>query len=318
MDETLKNFSEQFLFKPVIENRERLTPKDSTLVAGMGGSVLGASLLQMIHPTLPLTIHRDYGLPEGDFNNTLTVICSYSGNTEETVNAFEEAQRRDVAVAVITSGGQLLKRAQEAQVPYIKLPEGHFPRLTIGYYTVALAELLNLSGMRESFVRLAEALPSTEEVSDHGKVLAKKLQGKVPLIYSSAQNSSLSYVWKINIAESGKVPCFRNTFPELNHNEMAGLLGGDTEDLVKIFSFIFLIDETDGPHVQKRMNVLRELYKEKGYLVHDVILEGANIVEKIFGNVLLAMWTSYHLGVFLKHDPGPLLLDEFKRRMREE
>src|SRR3989344_2079483 len=125
MHEAIKNFEKQFLYEPEIENQNFLVKKSSFFVVGMGGSALASKLLKTWKPDLDITTHSDYGLsefPKEELKNKLIILSSYSGNTEEALDAFTESKKQNLDMAVISTGGELLSLAILNKVPYIKLP----------------------------------------------------------------------------------------------------------------------------------------------------------------------------------------------------
>lgn len=292
---------------------------DAVLICGMGGSALPADILAMwleaYKIALPLYIHRNYGLPRQIDEKHLTVCISYSGNTEETLSALEEAKRKNVKIAAITSGGKLARLCRKYKIPAAIIPAGLPPRLALGYQFAALMKILANCGIikngLENISDLEKSLkPKTLE--NQGKKLAKKLKGQIPLIYASERLAGLARIWKIKFNENAKTPAFSDYFPELNHNEHNQFEGGKNNQL----TVIMLRDFTDMARIQKRMRLLAEMIKPLGVPVEFVDIEGKDILYKIFSNILLSDWTSYYLALEYGVDPTPVKLnDEFKRRL---
>ena len=324
MEEAIKNFASQFSWAPEIKNLDAERPSwkfDKFTVCGMGGSALAAGLLKINNPNLDLLIHRDYGLPRvPDYflQEGLLIASSYSGDTEETISAFQAAREAGLSTAVIADRGKLLKMAEESQIPYIDLPNtGIQPRMALGYFCRALALLLGENAVYEALGALADVI-KPENWRELGKSLAGKLAGRVPLIYSSTVNLPLAYNWKIKFNETGKIPAFSNVFPELNHNEMAGFdRQGNTKELSDKIYPIFLRDETADDRIQRRMDLTAELYTDRGLPVEVVPLSGGNTLEKIFNSLLLADWTAYytarHYGVEVEQ---VAMIEELKKKLR--
>ncbi|MBI3335209.1 MAG: hypothetical protein HY001_01805 [Candidatus Portnoybacteria bacterium] len=318
MSEAIKNFAKQFSFEPKVENAGKLTRLDKFIVCGMGGSPLGAQLLKAWNPRLDIVIHKDYGLPamgEKKLRERLIIASSYSGNTEETLDAFNEAIKKKLPVAALSIGGKLLELAKKYAMPYVQMPDtGIQPRSSLGFQVRAL---LKMMGDEDGFAqagKLATSLnPSSFE--NAGKTLANELRGNVPVIYASTRNLPIAYNWKIKCNETGKIPAFYNVFPELNHNEMIGF---DVKDasraLSEKFYFILLRDAQDHPQIQKRMEVLKKLYEDRGLRVKTLPLEGKTTFEKIFSSLVLADWTAYYTGESygLETDEVPMV-EEFKK-----
>ena len=317
MYEAIKNFNQQFLYEPEIINLENFSGKRSFIVVGMGGSALAAKLLKTWKIDLDITIHTDYGLPEfpiEELKNKLIILSSYSGNTEEVIDAFQKARDKNLAMAVIATGGKLLSLAVENKVPYIKLPDtGIEPRSALGFSIKAFLKLLGEETELEKISLLATNLNPIIYEED-GRVLAEKTKNYVPVIYASNRNLSLAYNWKIKLNETGKIPAFYNVFPELNHNEMNSF---DVKDSTK-FYFIFLKDIEDDKRVLKRMEVTEKLYKDRNLKVETIELKGENFWLKIFANLVLADWVSYYTAALygLKPDQVPMV-EEFKKLILE-
>lgn len=320
MEDAILNFAKQFSWEPVIENKDKLISTDKFTVCGMGGSHLAAGLLKIANPNLDLLIHRDYGLPRvPDYflKQGLLIASSYSGNTEETISAFKTAQEAGLPSTVIADRGRLLEMAQEAQIPYIDLPNnGIQPRMALGYFCRALTLLIGDQLAYDGLGALAGILKPADW-QERGEKLAEKLVGRIPLVYSSTVNLPLAYIWKIKFNETGKIPAFYNVFPELNHNEMTGFdrLGG-TRNLSEKFFPIFLRDEADDERIQKRMNITADLYADRGLPVEVITLTGAYVWDKIFNSLLLVDWAAYTLAKQYEVEPEQVpMVEEFKEML---
>jgi len=318
MSGVIKNFPGQFSYKPEIQNKERLAKRPWHIVVGMGGSHLAADLLKVWNPRLPLFIHKNYGLPKVPdeiLNNSLIIASSYSGNTEETLDAYEEAKKKDIPLAVLSIGGKLLKRAEKDGAPYIQMPDtGIQPRSALGFNIKALLALMGEENALEEISTLARTL-QPDELEQNGKELAKNLYGFIPIIYASERNESIAYNWKIKFNETSKIPAFYNVFPELNHNEMTGFdIKPKTSKLSKNFFFILLSDEADHPKIQKRMAVLKKLYQARDLPVAEIKLSGRDVFHKIFSSLILADWATYYTAEGYGVEPEAIpMVEEFKR-----
>ena len=296
MEKAIRSFPEQLKFKPVIENKENLIKAEKFIVSGMGGSHIAADLIKTWNPAFDLIVHHDYGLPElsGNLKNYLTIISSYSGNTEEALDGFNLAIKKQLPVACISIGGELLELAKKYKIPYIQIPDtGIEPRSASGFSLVSLFKMLGEDKVLSDISKAADVI-NMEESKQKGKTLAKKLNNFIPIIYASGKNEPVAYNWKIRFNETGKIPAFYNTFPELCHNEIVGFDGGEkTKNLLKQFHFIFLKDKTDHPRIALRMDIVKHILEEKGFGVEVLELEGKNIWEKIFSSLSLADWTAF-------------------------
>jgi len=303
MKEAIRGFINQLKFKPIIENKENLISAEKFIVSGMGGSHLAADLLKIWNSSFDLIIHHDYGLPtvSDNLKNYLIIISSYSGNTEEAIDGFKEAISKNLFVACVSTGGELLELAKKYKKPYIQIPDtGIEPRSALGFSAVCLLKLMNQEKALLEINKIADNL-DMDNLEKQGKELAQRLNKFIPVIYTSTKNGPIGYNWKIRFNETGKIPCFCNTLPELNHNEMVGFdREKDTRGLSNNFYFIFLRDEEDHPRIKIRMDILKDIYQEKDLTVELVELKGENVWEKIFSSLLLADWAAYYTAQIYK------------------
>jgi len=318
MQDAIRKFPEQFSYNPLILNEEKLGKYESYVLVGMGGSHLSADILKAIDPSMDLTIHMNYGLPkmsESKLKKSLIIASSYSGNTEEVIEAYHEAKERGLSLAVIAVGGALIDYAKADGIPYVQLPNtGIQPRSALGFSLRALMKLLQREDLLEDSSQLANTLDS-RVFEKAGKALARRLKDCVPVVYTSAENFALAYNWKIKLNETGKIPAFYNVLPELNHNEMTGFDVKETsEQLSKNYYFLFLKDKNDHKKIIERMDVLQKLYTDRGLHVEEIAIEGRNIYEQIFSSLLLADWTAVYIAELygLESEQVPMV-EEFKK-----
>lgn len=323
MRDAINSFAEQFAWQPEIINAETLPQNPArTIILGMGGSHLAADIIAGIKPDLPLTVHSDYGLPalpKDASNNTLVIASSHSGNTEEVVDGLQTALKKKLPVAVIATGGKLIDIAQKKKLPYVQMPDdGIQPRAALGYSLLATLRVLGQEKEMKHAARLAKTLDAAK-LRSAGTQLAKKIQGRVPVIYASARNRAVAYNWKIKFNETGKIPAFYNVFPELNHNEMTGFdAQRDSKKLADNFYFIVLTDTKDHPRVQKRMKLVEKLYKKRGLNVVAKPLTGKNPYDKVFSSLVLADWTAVAMaGLYGLESEQVPMVEEFKDLMKE-
>ena len=321
MQDAILKFAQQFAWEPVVE-RPRKRAFKRIIVAGMGGSHLAADLLMSVHPEIPMGIHRDYGLPhiaQSDLRHTLVIASSYSGNTEETIDAFKEARRRGVATAAIAIGGKLGTLARKTRVPYVQMPDtGIQPRSALGFRIKGLCALMGFDAVNAELVQLSKTLKPA--LLEHkGKALARALKGSTPLICASVRNEAVAYNWKIKFNETGKIPAFYNVVPELNHNEMTGFDHTSKNAMLsKRFAILFLTDEDDHPRVQKRMVILAKLYRQRGLVCTLVPFRGKNRWMKIFSSLILGDWAAVHTaGLYGAEAELVPMVEEFKKLMTQ-
>ncbi len=321
MSDAIKNFANQFAYKPNIENVKKLKKYKKYILSGMGGSHLAADLARIYDPALPLIIRSDYGLPEmlaHEHKKSLFIASSYSGNTEEVIDALNKALKEKIPSAIIASGGKLITMAQKNNLPYIQIPNtGIQPRSALGFALNALFKMMDREDALTDCYKLAKILKPAS-LEKNGKALAKKLKNKIPVIYSSRENKAIAYNWKIKFNETGKIPAFYNVFPELNHNEMTGFdVKPSSKHLSKDFYFLILKDKADHKKIQERMDILAKLYKNRKLKVEMMELKGKNKLEKIFTSLVIADWTAVHIAkqYGLESEQVPMV-EEFKKMIK--
>lgn len=319
MEDTIRRFGEQFAWKPVVEHAESLREYKYYIVSGMGGSHLGAWLIKKYGNKNNIFIHRGYGLPDLPkeiFENALIILSSYSGSTEEVLDTARAALDKGLPMAGIMKGGKLLEFAREHTISHVIIPDTDLePRMAIGFSMLGLAALMKNTKLEDD-IRAAGKATNPGVGEAEGSRIGGLLNGKIPLIYSSAANTPLTYIWKIKFNETSKIPAFCNVFPELCHNELSGFdVVDSTRPLSAQMHAIFLDDETDIQRNKDRMRVAFEVVSERGIQATHVPLAGSGFA-KAFETALLADWVSLSLakGYNVPNPETPLIAD-FKKRI---
>jgi len=314
----IKHYNKQFGYEPIVENAGKLKKTSKFLVAGMGGSHLAADILRAWHPEADIIVWSNYGLPalkEKELKERLVIISSYSGATEESIDAFNTARTKRLSLAVVAARGKLINLAEKFKVPYVQMPDMHMqPRMATGLSLRALLALMNEKTWLHETGELATQLHTSRE-EHRGRDLAKRLHGTVPVIYASGRNRAIAENWKIKFNETGKIPAFYNVVPELNHNEMTGFdAKGRTTPISRHFHFVFLKDGTDDRRITRRMSSMEKLLRDRGFKIEIILLQGKSEIHKIFNALNLADWTAYHTAKLYGVDPQEVpMVEEFKK-----
>lgn len=293
------------------------------LVAGMGGSWMAGALFRDAGlAKVRIDMHRGYDLPPMPKKGTLVIASSFSGNTEETLSAYDAARTAGLPLIGIAAGGELEKRCAADGIPFVKIPADPptmQPRYATGYGVGIFTRLLEALGLAEAGVRQAvEAVGAflrnfMTTARERGEALVPKLQGVTPIIYASDRFASVARIWKIKINENAKTPAFWNVFPELNHNEMIGWSRPQGK-----FHAVYLRAADEHPRVQKRFEITQALLREKGISASLVPIEGKNLAEQIFSTLLVGDWASYGLALAYGIDPSPVpMVEKLKKRLQQ-
>ena len=301
----------------------------SIMISGMGGSALPGNLFRIYlnalfrredPSTQPLSVYqnRSYGLPPESFHECLNFICSYSGNTEETIASFQEAINHKLPCVALSAGGKIETMAKEYGIPHVKLPMPSVdfqPRMGTGYFFGAMFQILVNQGLvpDTTKVLLADAagiVTDMGQIEQQGKELAKKMVGKTPIIYSTTRFKSVAMIWKIKINENAKTPAFWNFFPVLNHNEMVGWTLPQGKFIV-----IMLRHSDTHPQNYKRFEITAKLLREKGVEVEIIDMKGEGVYSKMFRSIALGDFASYYLALEYGQDPTPVAMVEALKKM---
>jgi glucose/mannose-6-phosphate isomerase len=292
------------------------------VIAGIGGSALPGALLRTAAEAFPrplsVVVHRDYGLPADiDLKRSFVVVVSYSGNTEEALSAYDAAREQKLALAVVTSGGELKERAERDSVAVAVVPGDLQPRNALGYQFAAILGLLANAGIIPSQKEALDSLGTEldpEREKARAEELTQHIAGTTLLFYASQKYRALAYILKIQMNENAKLLAFSNSFPELDHNEIVGYEASPLEQ----FSTVILAADDDLPRIKKRQEITAQLITERGGRVYTIDIQGNKIYNRIFNTVLLGMWLSYQLALQRGIDPAPVkIVEALKKKLAE-
>jgi len=299
-------------------------PIANVVFAAMGGSALQAEFVR-VYPELsvPFVIVKDYDLPAFVNESTLVIVSSYSGNTEETVSALDQAIARGSTVVVMAGGGKLLERAEAEGLDHVVVPKAVQPRMAVLYAYRALVEVLVAHGLTpsESLRALESIVPALEQAvlgwkkdmpteENAAKQLALRLVGKTPIIYSGQRMAPAAYKWKISVNENAKNTAWSGTLPEFNHNEF---IGWTSHPIEKPFAVIDLLSSFEHSRTQKRFEVSDRLLSGMRPKSIDVHAQGDSELEQLFYLILFGDFVTLYLGLLNGVDPSPVaLVEKFK------
>lgn len=305
---------------------------EHVVVLGVGGSGFAGDIVRtIVEPRLPLPLRVIKGyapLPEWVGRNTLVLAASYSGNTEETLDAFAAAHERGARLVAVASGGDLADAAAAHDGALVAVPPGGQPRASLGYLALPLlAVLVRMEIVPDVRPDVDELLGVVGDVAAAGnrrvrladnpaKQLARIVAGRIPVFYGgSGVGSAPAYRAKCDVNEYAKQPAFSNEIPEMGHNEIVGWnrLAGVTS---KEFTALFLRDPGEDRRVAARMDVTRRLVR--GYVADalEVWAEGESPAARVFHLVTLTQLAAIYAALLNGVDPGPVeAIDRLKAEM---
>jgi glucose/mannose-6-phosphate isomerase len=295
---------------------------NNVVFAGMGGSALAALIATSWPKTkVPFEICRTYDIPSYVSKDTLFIASSYSGNTEETLEALSRAEEKGAQVAVIASGGKLATRAEEKGYPLAKLPDVGQPRFGTLASLKALVLILETAGLCDE----TDAIKSLEGLENHikqsvnawlptvatkdnpAKQLALEVIGKSPVIYAGSKFFPAAYKWKISFNENAKNVAWCNVIPEFNHNEF---LGWSSHPVDKPYAVIDLRSNLEHPRIQKRFEVSERLLSGRRPAANVVELQGNTLLEQLVWGTAFGDFVSLYTALLNGLNPTPVDLIE--------
>jgi len=303
------------------------------VVAGMGGSAIGADLLAVYCASLspiPVTVHRDYGLPLFARGAVTLVICSsHSGNTEETLDAFEAARKADCRIIVVSTGGELAKRAKEDNIPVWTFDHAGQPRAAVGFsFGLLLAMFQRLGFIPDQKDSLEEALASMKRSQQHlrsdipavknpAKRYAGQLMGRWVTIMGSGLLTAVARRWKTQINEIAKAGANFEFLPEADHNTLAGAMNPE-EVLNPHTMTLFLRAPSDHLRNRLRSDLTRKAFMLEGMNTDYIDARGNTPLAHMWTLILFGDYMAYYLAMGYGVDPTPIkALVDFKQAMAE-
>jgi glucose/mannose-6-phosphate isomerase len=295
---------------------------EQVVVLGMGGSgVAGDVLAAVAGPFMPVpvTVTKGYEAPASVGEGTLCFAISYSGDTEETVEAAQGAATAGARMVVVSSGGALGALARTWGAPHIVLPECPMPRAGIGSVSVPPLIVLERVGLFPGATQyVAEAVDQLSRrrdklIVDGGPAqrLAREIDRTIPIVYGGdALGAVAAYRFKCQVNENAKAPCFWAAVPEMAHNEICGW--GQHGDITRqVMTLVRFRHAFEHPQVTRRFDLTYDLLDEVVHAVLDIEAEGEGLLAQLFDLVLQGDFVSLHMAAEAGVDPGPIpvLLD---------
>jgi len=292
---------------------------DKVVILGMGGSAIGGDLVRSVVQSeckIPVIIHRDYGLPAFVDVRTLLIASSYSGNTEETLSAFEAALASGYKKLAITTGGKLEQIAKDNLIPVFKFDYKSEPRAALGFSFVAIMGMMQKLGfIGDKTGDVTETIQLLESLSvkldekaplkrNPAKQLAQRLYGRLPVIYGAGILGEVAHRWKTQLNENSKAWAFYEVFPELNHNATVGYpLPKEIASKIRV---IFLRSPGFSDRIKLRCDATAELLKKAGVVYESVDSQGISPLAQMMSLIMLGDFVSYYLAILYRVDPSPV------------
>lgn len=303
MIEHIRDFPKhiQDSLKYIKEDNLNLEDVGKVVIAGMGGSAIAGLILKDLFPEMEIAVERNYfpNTPIDEY--TLVIICSYSGNTEETLSYYDYAVRLTEHALVVTTGGELLKKAKSDNIKFHLLPKGYPPRSALGFALTFLISLFDKRGVSNlDFDCLESFAEESSTKKSEVYALAKKIHKTMPIIVTEEDLSSIGFRLKSQLNENSKMLSYNITIPEMNHNEIIGWENNNIDK--KSFSMIWI--HIGWPKNLERMKITNEILSKK--VSHFAHLSVPDKVPKNLTSLFFLInyidWLSYWCGVLNEVD----------------
>ncbi len=300
----------------------------NVVIAGMGGSGWpGFTLGSWPRLKVPYQVVSNYVLPDYVGANTLVISSSYSGNTEETLAALEDASGRGAQIVVVASGGKLMEAAAQKGLPLFAIPAGIQPRMATLYFLNAYVKILAAAGVALSdpgelaaasdwlmseLGQLGAEVPTSRNPA---KQIALELMGKSVVVYSGPLLFPAAHKWKICMNENAKNTAWDNQYPEFNHNEF---IGWSSHPVDKPFAVVEIRSKLELPRIQKRFEVTERLLSGKRPAPIVVVPHGDTLLQQLLWSIAMGDFVSVYLAILNNVNPTPVdLVEKFKVALDE-
>ncbi len=290
-------------------------PLSNVLISGMGGSGIGGSIVSeiaMMESSVPVNVSKNYAIPSYVNGNTLVVISSFSGNTEETLQAMQYAIEKKAKVVCIASGGKVIDIAKEKNLDHVVVPTGMAPRAAFGYSFVQLLFIMNFFGIISN--KFSDDLSSAlkllvnekENINTEAKKVADVLFKKIPIIYAPSGYEGTAIRLRQQLNENSKMVAFTGVVPEMNHNELVGWAGGNAG-----FAVLFFRNTNDNPRIAKRIDISKEVILKHTPNIVEVYSKGDSIIEQSLYLIHLGDLVSVYLYEMSNVDPDDIKVIDY-------
>ena len=302
---------------------------DQLVVMGMGGSGIAGDIVKaIVSPRIPIpvVVSKGYECPNFVGRRTLVMVVSFSGETEETLQAATTANERDAHIFAVTCGGTLSRLAEEWQASLSLVdPAIPMPRCAVGAMSVPLLRALDsmglIEGLKDDFEDAVTTLRNRSDRiragSDISRSVGESLANHIPLVYGGGALGEVAAVrFKNQLNENAKTPAFFNVMPETCHNELAGW--GAAHSGEPNIVAVQLRHSYEHPRLAPRLDFNEaDAGSDKSDVITDRA-EGDSELAQLFDLILVGDQTSLEVAALLGQDPGPIdVLTQLKHRLAQ-
>jgi len=304
---------------------------DGVVVLGMGGSGISGNVLKAsmgVGFKLPVRVSKGYGIPGWVGPDTLVFAVSYSGETEETLEAFDKARAAGARIVTVSSGGSLARQGADHGCAAVNLKSGLQPRAALGYLSMpllAVCQGLGLDEYEQDVIETVELLRRRSAqwgrdvplADNPAKKLAAGLAGTIPMVYGAEGLGAVAaYRWKCQLNECSKVHAFENSLSELNHNEVMGWSPASVQPGLRL-GLVTLRHPGEHPRIQERFRVTTPLLEQRAACSCEVRTDARSSLARLMDLIYMGDFVATYLAIAQGIDPTKIdLIDEVKSSLK--
>lgn len=296
---------------------------NKVVLVGMGGSALGGRVVATLLEDclqVPLIVHNDYHLPSYVNQETLVILASYSGNTEEVLSAASEIEASKAKTVVIASGGKLKNWVTENKLPSYSMQNlvnpGNQPRMAVGHSVMGVMSILNKLGLakinqadinatiKKLNTQIDKWKKESKTKNNQAKIIAQKIQGLGVILIAARHLRGATHVFKNQLNENAKTFAARFELPELNHHLIEGL--AKPEELKGSLLFLLLDSQIYDEPIRKRLAISEDMIMQQGHETVHVLVDGESKFIQVWEVILFGEFVSYYLAILNGLDPTPI------------
>lgn len=321
MKTLIENFSRQLREAITIGQNAKLQTSNfkpqTVLITGLGGSGIGGTIVSEIvsgECPVPIIVNKDYFIPAFVNENSLVMVSSYSGNTEETIQAMNAALKAKAKIVCVTSGGKITEMAKQNNCDVITIPGGSPPRAALAYSLTQLFFILKkLQLVKTDFEKQlknsADLLDAEEKnIRKEAEAVSEFLHNKIPVLYAADGYNGVATRFRQQLNENSKMLCWHHILPEMNHNELVGWAGGRND-----LAVVILRNKTDYERTQMRIEFGKKVFAKYTPHIKEIWSKGNSMLEQSLYLIHLTDWVSLFLAEKKGIDPMEVkIIDELK------
>lgn len=293
--------------------------------SGMGGSSYGAHVVLPLFKyvlDVPVYINNDYDLPEFVDEDSLVIVASYSGATDEALSALEEAKKRSALIIILTSGGKLAENVKDTGYDAIVFeaknnPSGQ-PRLGTGYMVLGTIEILRKIKMIDiADDTMTSAIDEVgllhENIKEKARELSEKTDGSIPVIFAAGHLTGNIHIMRNQFNETSKSFASYHEIPEANHHLLEGLKNPTGRKLIALLLNSGLYSDIN----KKRMSLTGEVFEKNETRVLNYDAQGKTNLTQVLEILMLGGYLTFYLGILYGQDPSLIpWVDFFKEKLK--